>query len=117
MTEFVCLGHKGEDKVVAYLRALGYVVLERNWRYRHWEIDVICTDGKVVVVVEVKTRQKAIEYPSELMDYHKRKNLLNAGAAYIRCKKLEKEIRFDLIVVSGPDLEIQHFQEAIQIFD
>ena len=117
MAGSLCLGHTGEDRAAAYLQALGYIILERNWRYRHWEIDIICMDGDVIVVVEVKTRQKGVEYPSELVDFQKRKNLLSAAAAYIRCKKLDREIRFDLIIVSGADLGIQHFPEAIQMFD
>ena len=36
------LGRKGEEKAVEYLVREGYVVLERNWRLKHRELDVIC---------------------------------------------------------------------------
>lgn len=48
------LGRKGEEKAVEYLVREGYVVLERNWRLKHRELDVICLKGDLLVVVEVK---------------------------------------------------------------
>lgn len=110
-------GKLGEAKAVQYLTEQGYHILARNWRSGHKEIDIICRDGEVVVVVEVKTRVTEEEYPSELMDYRKKHNLLRAGAAYIRQNKLEKELRFDLLVLTGPELKVQHIREAIQVFD
>lgn len=117
MAEHNNLGRVGEERAVAYLLKAGYVILERNWRLKHREIDVICTDGELIIIVEVKTRYLPEEYPGEMLDYRKKRNLLSAGAAYIRQKGIEKELRFDLIVVTGADYEILHIQEAIQITD
>ena len=44
------LGRKGEEKAVEYLVREGYVVLERNWRLKHRELDVICLKGDLLVV-------------------------------------------------------------------
>lgn len=57
------LGRKGEEKAVEYLVREGYVVLERNWRLKHRELDVICLKGDLLVVVEVKTRDLPEEHP------------------------------------------------------
>lgn len=111
------LGKAGEEKAVLYLESQGYVILERNWRVGHKEVDIICTDGTLVIIVEVKTREAGEERPAELMNYRKKRNLLRAGAAYLREKRLEKELRFDLIVVSGIEMQILHLKEAIQVFD
>lgn len=111
------IGRMGEEKAVVYLRSRGYTILERNWRVGHKEVDIICTDGTKVIIVEVKTREAGTEYPGELMDRKKKHNLLKAGAAYLRRHHLEKELRFDLIVVTGREYEIEHIQEAIQVFD
>lgn len=110
-------GRLGEEKAVAYLKAQGYSVLERNWCLGHKEIDIICTDGKVIVIVEVKTRTEVVDYPEELIDYKKRGNLLSAGAAYIQKKGIKKELRFDLVIVVGEQMKVQHIREAIQVFD
>ena len=52
------IGALGEQLAVEHLRSLGLVVLERNWRCRYGELDVIATDpaANAVVFVEVKTR-------------------------------------------------------------
>ena len=96
------LGRKGEEKAVEYLVREGYVVLERNWRLKHRELDVICLKGDLLVVVEVN---------------RKRRNIRIATDAYIKAKGIRAEVRFDLILVIGPDLKIEHVKEAIQVFE
>ncbi|UOQ60649.1 YraN family protein [Leucobacter rhizosphaerae] len=53
------LGARGETIAAAYLEGLGYRILERNWRTRTGELDLIVRDGQVLVAVEVKTRSGA----------------------------------------------------------
>ena len=110
-------GKYGEERAVLYLIHRGYTILERNWRIGHKEVDIICTDGKMIIVVEVKTREAGCELPGELIDFRKKRNLLRAGEAYIRAKGLERELRFDLILVSGVGMDVLHIREAIQVFD
>ncbi|MCG5219056.1 YraN family protein [Streptosporangium sp. KLBMP 9127] len=50
------LGRAGEEVAVKFLQAHGMRVLERNWRCRDGEIDVVACEGRALVVVEVKTR-------------------------------------------------------------
>ena len=101
------LGRKGEEKAVEYLVREGYVVLERNWRLKHRELDVICLKGDLLPE----------EHPEELLDYRKRRNIRIATDAYIKAKGIRAEVRFDLILVIGPDLKIEHVKEAIQVFE
>ena len=51
------VGRYGEDVAVRHLTEAGLVVLERNWRCREGEIDIVARDGDVLVVCEVKTRR------------------------------------------------------------
>lgn len=51
------LGRFGEDLAVRYLSSAGLAVLERNWRCRAGEIDIVATEGRALVVCEVKTRR------------------------------------------------------------
>lgn len=50
------LGAHGESLAAAYLEALGYRILARNWRNRSGELDLVARDGETVVAIEVKTR-------------------------------------------------------------
>lgn len=50
------LGRRGEQVAATFIRDFGMRVLERNWRCRDGEIDIIARDGDTLVVVEVKTR-------------------------------------------------------------
>ena len=111
------LGRKGEDKAVAYLEKEGYVILERNWHLRHRELDIVCTKDEMLVIVEVKTRLLPEERPGELLDLKKRNNLRRAADAYIKLNGIKMEVRFDLILITGKDLQIEHLQDALQVFE
>ncbi|HEX4814372.1 MAG TPA: YraN family protein [Nonomuraea sp.] len=50
------LGKQGEQLAATYLQAKGMTIIDRNWRCRHGEIDIIAEEGPALVVVEVKTR-------------------------------------------------------------
>ncbi|MHB8450394.1 MAG: YraN family protein [Mycobacteriales bacterium] len=51
------LGQLGEDLAAQFLAAAGLVVVDRNWRTRAGELDIVALDGDLLVVCEVKTRQ------------------------------------------------------------
>lgn len=51
------LGRYGEDVAVRHLHDQGLVILERNWRCRAGEIDIVARHGDVLVFCEVKTRR------------------------------------------------------------
>ena len=110
------LGEYGEEKVNRYLLDMGYTILERNWRVRHRELDFVCLDGEVLVVVEVKTRESDNVSLFDLLDYKKRRNLQAAGAAYLTKKNIHREIRFDLVVVTGVEMHLEYIKEAIDLF-
>lgn len=111
------LGRQGEELAVRYLVESGYTILERNWRFKHWEVDIICSINGLLVVVEVKTRLADDEIPSELLTWRKRRNLLRAADAYVKMKQSDMELRFDLIIISGENNTITHIPEAMSILD
>ena len=110
------LGKYGEEKVSRYLLDMGYTILDRNWRVGHKELDFVCLDGEVIVVVEVKTRENDDVSLFELLDFRKKRNLQTAGAADLTKKNILREIRFDLVLVSGADMRIEYIKEAIDLF-
>lgn len=59
------LGIEGEDFAVTFLKKLGWQILERNWRNKKAELDIIAKDGEILVFVEVKTRSTNYFGPPE----------------------------------------------------
>lgn len=100
------LGRRGEDKAVEFLEARGWRVLERNWRCREGEIDIVAAepDGRTLVVVEVKSRS-GVGYgaPLETITYAKACRLRRLAALYVRQSGLHPElIRVDAVGVLWP---------------
>lgn len=92
-------GNQGEELACKFLQNNGYKVLERNFRIRGGEIDIIAKDGEEIVFVEVKARYSH-EYglPSESITYFKLKALQKAALFYLQKKGwLEKGYRFDFV--------------------
>ncbi|RKS75012.1 putative endonuclease [Actinomadura pelletieri DSM 43383] len=56
MNAHISLGRRGEDAAADYLVGLGWTILDRNWRCREGELDIVAHDGRRHVVCEVKTR-------------------------------------------------------------
>lgn len=98
------LGRYGEQVAAAYLEAQGLSILERNWRCRHGEIDIVARDGDCLVVCEVKTR-RSTAYGSALdaVTHDKIARLRRLSAAWLA----EHEggwpsIRIDVVAVTRP---------------
>ena len=110
-------GKKGEDRAVAYLLRSGFVLLARNWRFRHYELDIVCRSKDLLVVVEVKARHETGLSPEDLLGFRKREHLRRAADAFVRSHGLDLEVRFDLILLTGPEMELTHIPDAVQPFE
>lgn len=115
MAEHNDFGKQGEEIATNYLIEKGYEILERNWRNRHQEIDIIAKDGKELVIVEVKTR-KSNNYgePDFAVNKQKQRLLISAANAYIFRNKLDIDTRFDIISIVFKDDKpvIDHIEDA-----
>ncbi|MDO8619385.1 MAG: YraN family protein [Candidatus Daviesbacteria bacterium] len=98
-------GNYGEDLAVKYLQKLGYKILNRNYRIRGGEIDIVAKDRETLVFVEVKTRYShEFGDPAEAMTYFKMKALLKTAQFYLMQFKLENmPYRLDFISVDFSD--------------
>ncbi len=107
-------GKRGEDIATGYLSENGYRILERNWRFRHLEIDIIATKGNDLVVVEVKCRTgNPIAEPYMSVPRSKQNQLIKAAGMYIQGKNLDMETRFDIIsIIIGDRIRIEHIENA-----
>jgi putative endonuclease len=112
-------GRSGEEAAARYLKRAGYRILERNWRHKSWELDLVCQDGDTLVFVEVKTRDAgSLARPDQALDQTKRARLTRAASHYLSSKQAwERPCRFDLVslVRSGEDFQLEHVENAFDI--
>ena len=110
-------GRAGEVMAAAYLECRGFSVLSRNWRSRQGEIDLICSSGKDIVFVEVKTREDTnFGLPGDALTPKKRRRLVRAASLYLSQNDLwTRPCRFDLLSVSLQEggCEIRHDRDVI----
>ncbi len=95
------LGDRGERLAGGYLRRRFYRILERNYRCRPGEIDIIAGKGDLLVVVEVKTRQKPfLNHPLYSIGPEKMDRIIRATRYYTHQKRVhDYYVRFDVITV------------------
>ena len=105
------LGDAAESRAAAYLANLGYAIIERNFRCRMDEIDIVARDGETVVFVEVRSRSSvAFGLPQETVVFAKRRKLRLAAQLYAQARALDCPMRFD-VVAEGPS-GLEHFEDA-----
>jgi putative endonuclease len=93
-------GKIGEQLAEAYFAEKGYVLLEKNWRHSHWEVDIIAERNNVLHFVEVKTRRtKKYGLPEEKVGAKKIQNLINAAEQYLYLHPEWKRIQFDVLSI------------------
>ena len=108
------IGTKYEGIAADYLEKKGYTILERNFRGRAAEADIVAKDGDTYVFVEVKYRAStASGNPLEAVTFAKQKKVSAAALYYMGIHKLVPDatsIRFDVIGIMGE--EITHIENA-----
>ncbi|WP_317899102.1 YraN family protein [Aurantibacillus circumpalustris] len=93
-------GQEGEIIARKYLISKGYELLELNWRFRKYEIDIIAKKDETIVFVEVKTRKSNTFGEPEVFVTKQKQNFLIAAAnQYLIENNIDLESRFDIISV------------------
>lgn len=109
------LGKKGEDAAIRYFRQKGYEILERNWVYERYEIDIIAQHEEFIVFAEVKTRSSdQWGNPEEAVSKGKIKRIVEAADFYLNVNDIDSPARFDIVAViwDGQKFEIDHIDDA-----
>lgn len=99
------VGKAGEDEAVRFLRKQGYEILERNYRCRYGEVDIIARDGGTIVFVEVKTRGGgSFGPPGASVDGRKQRRLTITSSFYLEgAGAAESDSRFDVVCIEMKD--------------
>lgn len=103
------IGTEYEKKALSYLEEKGYRLIEKNFRCRTGEIDLIAWEEKVLVFLEVKYRRgEAYGYPAEAVDTRKQRTICRV-ADYYRLTHEISEIqacRFDVVAIKGDEITL-----------
>lgn len=105
------LGKEGEDLAEAYLLQNGYVILHRNWRHAHYEIDIIALKGDKLHFVEVKMRtSKRFGLPEDGVNKTKFQRLLNAADEFLYQHRQYKHVQYDVLAITKlKDVPVEYF--------
>src|SRR3954464_14539640 len=105
-------GARAEDLCAELLRAAGLKLVERNWRCRLGEIDLIAEERGVLVFAEVRMR-RAFAYggTGESLTAAKRGRLIAAARLYLS-RRPQAHCRFDVFLVDGPAGDIKWIRNA-----
>lgn len=110
------IGTAYEDRAAQYLEQKGYQILERNYRCRQGEIDLVAMDGSYLVFVEVKYRSnRGKGHPAEAVNVRKQQRITRAAVYYCYKHRIPEDhpCRFD--VVSILDSETEHIKNAFEM--
>ncbi|HZC71751.1 MAG TPA: YraN family protein [Jatrophihabitans sp.] len=115
------VGRFGEQRAAEHLAAAGLEILDRNWRCRTGELDIVAREGSQLVFIEVKTRSSlAFGAPAEAVDRVKSARIRELALRWIMAQReagaqmFWETLRFDVVsVVRGREgIEIAHLKGA-----
>lgn len=116
----IALGMIGQTYAEDFLKKKGYAFIERNWRARFGEIDLIFTYKGNYMFIEVKTMVKGQFFqPEDHMTFFKENKLRQLARSYLECKeRFSAHYQIDLAAVDVDEnhnlLEIRHYQNIIE---
>ena len=111
------IGNRMEAEAERHLTAAGLRIVERNFRGRFGEIDLIARDGNTLVFVEVRYRRNRLFGGAGIsVDQRKQRKLLLTANGYLQVRRLDCPCRFDVITIEqgqrGEPLNLDWIQNA-----
>ena len=114
------LGIHGERTAEKHLSNLGYRILDRNWRWRKGELDLVAEQVDEIVFVEVKTRRSQLYGPpEESITRSKQEKLIQTAYAYLNSTdRREADWRIDVVAIDmeedGAVIRLEHLVSAVE---
>jgi len=102
------LGASGEALAARWYEANGYVIIDRNWRCREGELDLVVRKQRTIVFCEVKTRSSlAFGLPQEAVTRAKREKIRQLAAKWLETTPVRpRQIRFDVAAVLDGEIDL-----------
>jgi putative endonuclease len=107
-------GQQAEQLACEFLIQHGLQLIEKNYRCRHGEIDLVMKDGPQLVFVEVRYR-RSLRFggPLASIDYRKKTHLITCASHYLQSTRQQGAARFDVVGITEPN-QIDWIQNALE---
>ena len=107
------IGHKAENAVARFLEQKGYTIIDRNWKTKSCEIDIVCAKDRVVNFVEVKYRSSSRHGAGhEYVNKSKQRRMRYAASVWAYVNRWEGDYRIGVASVSSQGMKVS-FIESI----
>ena len=110
------IGNEGENRAAGHLEAKGFQIIERNWRTKGGEIDIIAYKNDILVFVEVKTLPNGtLDMIQRELNNQKRQRIIKTSKRFLLKHREYNNsyVRYDVIVIDMPGLEpVYHIENA-----
>jgi putative endonuclease len=107
------VGSQGEEKTAQFLVKQGFTIIERNFRVRGGEIDIIALKDKLLVFVEVKSRSTIYFNTSQVITKSKQKKIILTAKIFLtRQRYIDKACRFDVALIKSNSSDVTYFPNA-----
>jgi len=118
MVNTIQVGNLGEQAAADYLCTAGYDILERKYRLKLGEIDIIATKDNTFVFIEVKTRRSTrYGFPAEAVTYRKQQKIINTALCYLKqINQAHVACRFDVIEIFLSEMNVITYNHILNAF-
>ena len=110
------IGDEGENRACEYLLSKGFVIIERNWRTKGGEIDIIAFKNDILVFFEVKTLPNGtMDMIQRELNYQKRQRIIKTSKRFLLNHRQYSNsyVRYDVVVLDMPGYEkVYHIENA-----
>lgn len=109
------LGLWGEAEALRFLQGKGFQLMDRNIRFKRWEVDLVLLDGDELVIVEVKARCTAqIGEPWRAVTKSKQRQIIKVADRYVQDNQIDRNVRFDIVSIVHNQFQtsIEHIPDA-----
>lgn len=108
------LGRAGEEAAVQHLTKNGFSIIKRNYRFGHYEVDIIAKKNEELRFIEVKTRSSSYwGLPKEFVGRKQELRYIEAAEHYLESSDFDGDVYFDIIeVYAHQKWRVNHIEEA-----
>ena len=110
------LGLWGEAEALRFLQGKGFQFMDRNIRFKRWEVDLVLLDGEELVIVEVKARCTAqIGEPWRAVTKSKQRQIIKVADRYVQDNQMVRNVRVDIVSIVHNQFQtsIEHIPDAV----